>query len=200
MKTIATLVSVATFLVAIPCLADDNSHWDDGSHWDDDPKRGDGPKRGKCKPTGTWIGGKTDVGHGQYIYTFTPSKGNTYIAKVDNTTGPAAYDVDVATPWSGQLKKTGKRTYELRIVQLEREEDVRPTDVPPVIYAAKANVTMDGCDTIELYYDWVGRYDDYWEDKPFVDTPDVFFRTSDNPGYELINRVDVDFEPLPQPW
>jgi hypothetical protein len=194
MKTMATWVSVAAFLVAIPCLADDDngSHRGHGPHWDD------GPHWGKCKPTGTWIGGKTDVGHGQYIYTFTPSQGNTSIAKVDNTTGPAAYDVDVTTPWSGQLKKTGKFTYELRIVELERENDVRPSYEYPVIYAAKANVAMLGCDTIELYYDWVARYDD-WGDKPFVDEPSAFLRTSANPGYELINRVEVDFEPLPQP-
>ena len=188
MKTMATWLSMAALLVAMPC-------WADGDDDDDD----DRPGRGQCKPTGTWIGGKTDVGHGQYIYTFTPSRGKTYIAKVDNTTGPAAYDVDVTTPWSGQLKKTGKGTYELRIVQLEREDDVRPSDEYPVIYAAKANVNMLGCDTIELYYDWVVLYEDYWEDKPFVDQPDAFFRTSANPGYELINRVEVDFEPLPQP-
>jgi len=147
MRIVSVLILVIT-LIAIPCGAQGFGN--------------------ECNPVGTWFGG-SDSSSAKYLLRITAGPAGRYTVTYYIGFTPA---ISRLSPWSGDMVKS-KDGYVVYSIALANFASVPPPagGAPPDIWAVRARMTFDGCDTLKSTLDFFGGYK--WDTKvPFLDPPD----------------------------
>ena len=149
MRNISLLIIVIT-IVAVSCIAQGFGN--------------------ECNPVGTWYGGSDASAGMKYLLRITAGPAGRYTVTYELGFVPK---IARLSPYSGEMVKTldGFVVYSLALANLD------PTPPPlggpaPDIWAVRAQMRFEGCDTLKSTIDFIGIYK--WGVKvPFVDVPDA---------------------------
>jgi hypothetical protein len=124
-----------------------------------------------CNPVGTWYGGSDTSSGMKYLLRITAGPGGRYTVVYDIGFTPK---IPKLSSYSGEMVRTadGFIVYSLALANL----DSTPPPLggqPPNIWAVRAQMQFQGCDTLKSTIDFIGIYK--WGEKiPFLDVPDSF--------------------------
>ena len=119
-----------------------------------------------CNPVGTWYGGSDATPGMKYLLRITAGPAGRYAVTYELGFVPK---IPRLSPYSGEMVKTPKGfvVYSLALANLVLGGP------PPDIWAVRAQMEFEGCDTLKSTIDFIGLYK--WGDKvPFLDVPDTF--------------------------
>jgi hypothetical protein len=178
-RTVFSILLVGALVAAAPCLAQ-------------------GPRavekdnaKGflhRCDPEGTWFGHNSEGL--EFIFTITEVSFGRYMAVADGVNVNPYCESESA--WRGELKRTGRNTYEYRQIQYcePKPGSPFPPDVP-IVWALKGTLEMTSCDSFyALVEAWDGGIYSWLSQKtPFIDPPDI----------PIDHDIELWYERMPMP-
>ncbi len=123
-----------------------------------------------CNPVGTWYGGSDATAGMKYLLRITAGPAERYAVTYE--IGFVA-KIPRLSAYSGEMVKTpdGFVVYSLALANLVSTPPPLGGP-PPQIWAVRAHMQFEGCDTLKSTIDFIGLYN--WGDKvPFLDVPDI---------------------------
>lgn len=124
----------------------------------------------ECNPVGTWYGGSDATAGMKYLLRITAGPAGRYAVTYELGFIPK---IPRISSYSGEMVKTpdGYVVYSLALANLVSTPPPLGGP-PPQIWAVRANMQFEGCDTLKSTIDFIGLYN--WSDNvPFLDAPDV---------------------------
>lgn len=123
--------------------------------------------QGACSLEGTWYGGSPTA---KYLLTIVPASGGDYTLIWDGAYPPQILGPGIVakTMLTGSIIKVRRRGYEAFAIGMSTKGDAITL---PNVGAVHAVVSLTGCNTLLLKFDFFGMY--LWDKTPFSDLPDV---------------------------
>jgi len=150
------IIISAIALIAVPCVAQGFGN--------------------ECNPVGTWYGGSDTTPGMKYLLRITAGPAGRYAVTYEIGFVPK---IPRLSSYSGEMVKThdGFVVYSLALANLVPTPPTPPPGGPaPDIWAVRAQMQFEGCDTLKSTIDFIGIYKGgpQWGTKvPFLDYPDT---------------------------
>ena len=147
--------------------------------------------RGQCTLAGTWIGGSDAA---KYQATYVPIAPWHYFAEAQATYLPAATGNAVSTSWTGDVIRTPRDGWRIRVVQTSSTSGALfPATTDLTIGAVEGVAELVDCDTMTITYHFFEIY--FWDSIYTDPDPKVLFEDEGDvpappvPIVEVFHRV-----------